>query len=480
MNFTVLYYQNIQYLIAAVAVLLPLFLIVTGRRQLLLGWICLICCIDIFNARIVFFIPAAAVVGLELLPITLPYASKLMQSVSGRAFCLQLGYLTLLAVLFGYVMPWSNYGVVRAFNETAQGRAAVGVMHLLAGCSLALYVADRLRSRADMERLFRWLLAVTTLAAVAALIGYLTRIDLYTTITGQQSQQVVYRLHGLNYEPRGLGLIMAYGIVICLVLLARRFSPMVALALLLDSAALFTAVSLSAIGAMVAALVGLMVFHRRARVPLLIGGSLCLLVVAAVSFYQPRFRQQWMEHFSAHENDEVQQSGQTTWFERLAVRTGPFDAPALLYLRAHPLYMISGAGPELIVLPDTEEAGKLPLYHWLWEQSSSEGIIVPPTLGMVLQVANGGIIGLGLMAVIAIAGWQGLTRLGRIDPIWTVAAGILVGSVCIYVLQASTVSAIPYLMIAPGLAGDRIASRLRVPGPARTSVRAMKVKPAWG
>jgi len=307
-----------------------------------------------------------------------------------------------------------------------------------------------------MSRLLHWVFVGTTFASAAGLLGYLTSTDLYTTLTGVKSQQVMYRLHGLNYEPRGLGLIAAYGTVVCVAMLAQRFTVTVVFALLVDAAALFTAVSISAVGAAAVGLLALAIFQRGARVPLILAAVGCLSAVVAIGSAQPHWAEQWTEHFAGHEVGEVNQSGSDDRFTRVAVRAGAFDAPALLFLRDHPGYALVGTGPELIVVPDTEEAAKLPLYHWLWEQDSSQGIVVPPTIGVLYQIANGGAIGLGLIIFIVAFGWRSLLALATDDSVWGAAAGVFIASFFIYSVQVSTVSAIPYLMLAPGIAADRI------------------------
>jgi hypothetical protein len=454
---------------AVVVLLCPLFLILTGRRQALLVWLCLTCSVDIFNAHLLVNLPAAAITGLLLLPLTVRWMWAVVRTLSGRALLLKFAYVVLLGGVFGFIFPWPDYGLQLAFNQTAQGRSIIYLVHLLGDVSVAVYVADCVRGRGDMLRLLRYLVMGTSLASAAGVLSRYVAVDLYTLFTGLASQQTALRLHGLNYEPRGLGLMAAYGLVLSCALLAYRRSPWLMAAALLDAAALYLAVSLSAVAAAAAGLVGLVATYRRLRWPVVASLASLWLLLLALSTWAPGWQQQWALHAGDHETTEVTQSGANNWISRLAIRSGVFDAGAVLFLAQHPAYLLSGTGPGLITLPASEVEAHLPVYRWLWNQDASAGLAVPPTIGALREISDGGLVSLALWLCMYWVAWRKLVRLGGRDRAWEVAAAFLVGAACIYAVQASTVSAMAYLILGLGLAGDRL-SRPSALLPARTGL----------
>jgi hypothetical protein len=126
--------------------------------------------------------------------------------------------------------------------------------------------------------------------------------------------------------------------------------------------------------------------------------------------------------------------------EEWAYRLEVFDAAAVLFLVAHPVYALIGAGPGLVSIPATPY---LPISPYTREFALT-GINSPPTMGIVLEVANGGLVALLLWTGFVVTAYKALDVMaGRGEASrsqWRIAKWCFVATAAIYLVAAGFLS----------------------------------------
>lgn len=446
-----------QLLLLCIAFMVPLLLILARKERALLAWVCFTVGIQILDTSIVTNLPAARLVGLLLLPQALSMLSLVRRTAPGRAMLLQYGYLVVLGVVFGFVVPWPSGDVARAFNQGAPGRAVIYLVRTAADISLTLFVARQIFRRQQPQLVLRMVLVGSTIAALAGLLEFVTRFDWYGNITGLVPMNYPYRMRGFNFEPRGLGLIAVQGMLICLVLYSwRRTGRMLALAGL-HAIALFLSGSTSAIAVFLFAAFALFITDPRYRASmykpfLVIAGAIGLLIVT-----QPQYLKTYVENALLRlTTDRIEEEGRPdTPIGNLSARMDILDGPPVLFFAANPGYILTGTGPGLMSLPAAAYIPPAAFYDEVREL----GVNSPPTSGLLLEVANAGLVGFALWCVIYGTSLRAFGRLvrtkrpewrdwasarsayaaigasylvqGSVSPIWPIFMGLGLGAACI-------------------------------------------------
>jgi O-Antigen ligase len=402
-----------QLILLAIAWLVPLFLLRTKREQALLGWVCVTMFVQLFDTAIVTNLPAGRIVGLLCLPAALAQLHDWMRLKAVRAWMINLLYLVILGLAFGWIWPWPDITMARPFTLSAQGRLIVYTVRLLSDFSLALFIANQLRRPGVLLYLGRALVVGGTLTALAGLSYLATRTDVFFPITGL-GEQAVYldRTRGFSAEPRALGLSCAYSIMALLLGRARlfRFWPLLVGVNLL--ALLITYSTSSYVLLAAGVLAGSVFFTNRERAVVFGTILLAAAIVAGAVIYAPERVQQAADTLQLRLDPDYKLSGipPGTIGQEIAYRLDVFDASALLFFLDQPLYALLGTGPGMIALPASYYVPP-GIYSFIW--TPEVGVNSPPSHGILLELSNSGLPGLILWFAQVIACWQALRLLGR-------------------------------------------------------------------
>lgn len=451
-----------QALLFLVIVTVPIWLMATRNGDRLLLWIIVIICTDIFTIRTGVNIASASVVGLLLVP----YSARILLA-SRRASevgwaTAHLAYLAVLGLAFGFAFPWTDT-VGRPFNLQAPGRTILYLMRETAGLSIAVFVAQQVTKAGRPDRVLAGILVVAIATALAAIAEYLTGISYYRLFTEGVIAPTFWnlRVRGLNFEPRGFGIVAAHAIVIGVLCLAYRWRLRLAMATLATVAgALFLSGSTSGMLATAGGLGAIWMSHRRVRrhlFRLAVVGVIAFAAISAVNWD----RASALQHLLTERVGSTVRFGVARdSFHEVVYRMEIFDASATLFFAAHPWYAIVGTGPGLVSLPATPFMPLSPYYV----EYVATGLNSPPTMGWLLELSNGGVIALVLWAGFVVSGARSLRWIVHHPDrgsrrSWTVARWAFVGAAVIYLLAAGFLSSVWPLFM--GLAMGAAFMRLR-------------------
>jgi hypothetical protein len=257
---------------------------------------------------------------------------------------------------------------------------------------------------------------------------------------------------------------MAHGLFLALLFYLFRRSR-AALALVgLHGAVLLLSVSVSGISAALAAWVGLLVFEPRVRrTSFWITAAAAVTVMALVIWSsESALGRSWsfnlLQRFSPQDLGRLAAGAS---MDALTVFLDVFDLTAFLALRAYPLAALLGAGPGLISIPGSLFIPDTP--RWAWVTASGEGVSNVPSMGILLEWSNGGVIGVLLWVGVVVAVLRAFRRLDSSDPEhtaeWRLARGAFVVGACAYLLQVSPLSAMWPVLLGLGIGAALVASR---------------------
>lgn len=402
-----------QLALLAIAVLVPVWLLWKKRERLLLGWVCATMFVQIFDTAVVTNLPTGRVVGLLYLPTALAQLREWLQLKPVRAWAINLAYLVLLGVAFGWLWPWPDITMARPFTLSSQGRLIVYTIRLVCDFSLAVFFANQLRTPGRLSFAGRALVAGSLTTAVAGLAYLVTKTDLYFPITGLGEQGAFLdRARGLSAEPRSLGLSCAYGIMILLLGRGRLFRYWPLLVLVNLVALLVTYSASSYVLLVTGVLAASIFFSNRERAVVLATALLAAAIAAGAFIYAPERVQQAVDTLQLRLDPDYKLSGipPGTIGQEVAYRLDVFDACALLFFLDQPLYALLGAGPGMIPLPASYYVPP-GIYSFIW--TPEVGINSPPSHGMLLELGNSGLPGLLLWIAQVVACWKALRLLGR-------------------------------------------------------------------
>jgi hypothetical protein len=431
------------FILLAIALLLPLSLLVSGRHRFLLGWIGFTLFVHLFDTILIMNLAAIRLAGLVLLPYALLTIGWWSRITAAKAWLLNFAYLIVLGIVFGFLWPWADITGNRPFTFTAQGRTIVYLVRSLADLSLTVFVAQQVRKPGAILYLSRAMVVGAATTAAAGIAYYVTRVDFYYAITGILRDYSVDRPRGFSYEPRGLALACVYGAIILLIGQDRIFRRWLVL-LCVILGAFVLAYSASALAVLAALLAfSWLYFSWKVRWSIVVAAAIIAILIALAAYFTPdeyeraslALRQRW--ELSLRTPEDPRNMGET-----IGYHLDIFDASAFLFLWRHPVYAITGTGPGLITLPASYHVPP-GLYSILWPPE--KGINSPPSHGLLLEVANSGIIGLTLWVIQVVACWKSLKLMAprhmseRILDEWSLAKALFLVGVIGYAIQSSVV-----------------------------------------
>jgi hypothetical protein len=397
-----------QFVLLAIAIAIPGVLLLARRERLLMAWLCFCVCFQLLDTSIVTNLPAARIVGLLLIPSSIQMVRSAWRTAPGRALFLQFLVLCVLAIIFGFIFPWPTGDVARAFNQRAPGRATIYLIRTAADLSLTLYVAGFIRRRREPAPLTRWILVGSTVACCAGLLEFVTGFDWYGNLTGLVPMNYPYRMRGLNFEPRALGLIAVQGLLLCLILYSRRRRGALLLLAGVHAMGLFLSGSTSALVVLLVGGLSLLIADKRYRSSTIVPVLVVTSVVAALVISQPQYVQTYVENALLRLTTErIEEANRPdTPIENLSARMDVLDGPPVLFFAANPAFLVIGTGPGLMSLPSAAYIPPAAFYDAIREA----GINSPPSSGFLLELSNAGLIGVGLWAIVF---WRSLAAMTR-------------------------------------------------------------------
>ena len=255
-----------QIILLTIAICVPLALLLTKRRRLLLVWVCFTFSVQIFDTVMLTNLPAGRIVGLLFMPFAVTKLREWAHLLPVRAWLLNYGWLLILGIAFGFLWPWPDTTFIRPFTLAAQGKTIIYLGRLLTDLSLTIFVAEQILQGDTLRLIGRAIMAGATLSALVGIFHFITQIDLYYIITGM-GEQILHlgRARGLVGEPRALGLNCAYCVMILLVG-RRKISRLWPIALVVNVVTLLLTYSASSIALFIAGtVVALVFFSNRER-----------------------------------------------------------------------------------------------------------------------------------------------------------------------------------------------------------------------
>lgn len=392
-------FDSRQIVLLLIATIVPFILLRTKRRQLLLTWVCFTFSVQVFDTVTLTNLPAGRIVGLLYLPQAISQIREWAKLPPVKAWLVSYGWLLILGLAFGFIWIWPDTTYTRPFTLTAPGRTIIYSARLLADLSLAIFFAEEILRGGALLRIGRALVFGSTLSAIVGSFQFVTKIDLYYILTGL-GEQVLYlgRPRGLVGEPRALGLACAYGVMILLIGRAK-ISYLWPVLLFVNLISLLNTYSASSLALFVVGIaVSWLFFSNRER--LIVAGVVCvaLTLVFLTYVFLPEQFQFAIETLRLRFDPSVKLAGVPpgTFGQEIAYRLDVFDACAMLFLLDQPLYALIGTGPGLVSLPASDYVPP-GLYSLIW--TPELGINSPPYHGILLEIANGGLLGIGLWIV---------------------------------------------------------------------------------
>lgn len=448
-------------LVAGIVLIVPVWLIAKQREDLLVKWICLTIAVDIFDPRLIVNLPAARMAGLLLLPSSLAALPAVRKTSAGKALWRYLIYLGCMAVVFGFILPWSSEGFDRLPTQMSQARAVIYFVRKVADFSLAIFLARYLWRRRRPDLLIEWFVYGTSVAAVGGVLQWLTHVDLYSLFTGAELLGLEDRMRGFNYEPRGLGLIVGQGLLFAMVLYTRHRSWRRLAVVGLHIVALFLAVSTSALFVVGAGAVALLFVDGGSRKVLAAPALIGLLLLGALigSGLGSIFVNSWYYNVGLKLSSDKEGSAPENRLEEFALRLDIFDASAFMLFVNRPALLLTGVGPGLAGQASTDYLPAATIFDWVQEQGA--GLNSVPQVGLLREACDAGLVGLFLGLVFLLASGQALSDLinngGSSADNWRMARAAFWAATAIYLIQASPLSASFSVFLAIGLAATWLA-----------------------
>lgn len=471
-----------QIILLMIAVGVPLVMFRVKRHKLLLVWVCVTLFVQLFDTTVLTNLPAPRIVGLMYLPTAIKAFREWFGLKPVKAWLVSYLYLLILGVIFGFLWPWPDTTMMRPYTLTAPGRTIVYSIRLISDVSLTIFIAGQLREAGNLYLLGRALVAGATLSALAGLLTFFTGFDLVYAITDFEEQFLTAeRAHGLSAEPRGLGLACAYGLMILLIGQKRLFKFWPVL-LLINLAGLLSTVSTSALALMMTGIVtGWVFFSNRTR-----GAILALVLVAVIllfgaSVFLPSQFESAVHTVQLRIDPSYKLNGipPGSFGQEIAYRLDVFDASAMLFLLDEPFYALLGTGPGLVSLPGSLHVPP-GLYSAIW--TPEVGINSPPFHGILLEISNGGLLGVTLWLFQVIACWMALRFLANRRngsaqaEEWSFAWAVFLIGTVFYLVQIS-ISPVWSVLLAIGWAGAKLAMEYQ--NPAKSEARETSRPPRY-
>lgn len=395
-----------QLVLQALALAIPASLLLAKRDKALLAWICFSLGVEVFDSGVALLsLEAARWAALLALPKTIGPMRAYARTAPMRVLLLQVLCLVAVGVVFGFMIPWPVGPYPRPLSMTPQWRTLLYLFRVGLDVSLALLVAQTVRTTKRPDLVVRYFLFGTACSAVFAVGQAVAGVDWYQLVTGRPPSEG-WRLRGLNFEPKSLGHIAVYGLLLSLVVGAYRRTVTSFLSAALHLVALILSGSSSALASLaLAAPVALLVDKAVRRVTFRALPYALALVAAAVPLLW-QFVQQYALDVAVRLNRNLLGVLPRNFLEAIAFRLDLFDASALSFFSFNHRYLFTGTGPGLVFLPATDYVP--PIIGLWWVYDEGVGLVGMPTHGILIELSNTGLAGVALWLLFV---WFGMKAL---------------------------------------------------------------------
>ncbi len=435
------------------ALLVPMIIILMRKDSWLIFWICLTTSINLFDTNIGVNLAATRITGLLLLPFAIGSIPILLKTFSGKMLLWILFYSVSLAIVFGYIFPWGDTGYTRTVTQSASGRAFIYTGRNILDLSVAIFIARWLKDTLRFDSIIYYLIAGTTVSALSIVFQQVTRLDIYYLLTGLGIDlSMIDRARGLNFEPRGAGLIMTHGILLSIAIQFQHKSRSSYWLISLYFISFLFAASASATVALAISLVVLISFNFSDKkigpiFNLTFLGGIVFLFFSTILIDTPFFNNLDSKLSTSNNSDLIP----TNWIESIAYKMDIFDSASFIFLASNPFYILMGTGPGLISLPASDFIPNSANAQW----ATVDGINSLPSMGWLLEMSNVGLV--GLMSLL-IFGFRTLKIFSDMEKLYPLKQDVLrlgrnaflVGFV-IYLVQASAISSLLSVFLGMGL-----------------------------
>lgn len=309
-----------------------------------------------------------------------------------RPLFLNLFYLLILGVLFGFLIPWSDNSVYRSWAQQSQGRTIITLVRYINELFVVLYIIWVVSTnRVNLKFIIN---TIGWIAFISFIIGFIeyTVGSVIRRIIQDDPNILSSRFLGLCGEPKifGRNSALAYIILLFYYIKIERNKKFLFFILI---SALGVLLSLSASAFIMFALFNMYFLFEQKKFK--------YVVLSIVIFILASFALNKVEQFSSTRFKIEKALIGTDKFQNytyedsigmsIISRFDIFDHLALLFLLENPVYAFTGTGPNLISIPASENVGDFVRYSTYAETGGIDSV---PNVMFNNVLASSGIIGI--------------------------------------------------------------------------------------
>lgn len=264
-------------------------------------------------------------------------------------------YLVLLAFIFGYIEPWvSRFDYQRSWGQLAEGRAVIQVFRLISEFSLILIIVLWLKmKKVTMDFIVKAIAIIISCVVVFTLIDF-SLGGLLKEFLFPDGRLLNDRFTGLNGEPRALGRICSFVLLILLACSDKKSNSTIKIGIVFSILGLVISLSASAYLMTLVWLVLFILVTRRFNY--LFFGVPLLFIFFFILSQNEMFRESTLKKIenTVSEGDQYNQREKVNFQEpEIFANFEIFDRAALNFLYSEPIYFMTGTGPNMISIPSS-------------------------------------------------------------------------------------------------------------------------------
>jgi len=418
---------------------LPLYWLLSNNHDRVIFWICATLGVDLLIVNFVGDIRPMEAVGLLYLPSALFFLDRVIAVPMGKFLIVSVVLLGGLGLLFGYLLPWPDTTGVRPWNQQSQGRSLIYMANTLATVSIVIYIGRQVARGFDVWRIMRYLVIGSSVVSAGVIVQAIIGFDYYGYVEyGGGPVPDLGRLRGLSAEPRTAGQYIALGLLVMLLTRAPVKYPRLVLAL--HATALLLTVSTSAMLILFVGLIFSVLKSTKAMKTVVSAAVVSIGSGLIIRSLMPHWFTFWEDMVRKRLLDPDPYARATSLTEEVAMRLEVFDGSAFLFFVEHPAYLLFGTGPGLISLPASSHIprGTAALTY-------GDRIDSVPHMGLMLEVSNAGLLGLGLWCGLIVTAYIAIKRCARGSSSqedadkWEDVANVLLVFSALYLIQVKPV-----------------------------------------
>ena len=377
-----------QPLMLSTCVLIPLITIYhLKRHDLAVSWLALISILDIFNSQLYMNLSAILIFGMVAAPYLFMERKKVLKLNSIYWFCFYFLILIMLGAYHGFISPWPDPTAHRSFKDQAQIRTILHLGRTFCEWSSLLYLSIQL-SPSSVEIIKKYLKVIffgSLLLCLGSMLEENLHFDFYHFFTGGRELLMKDRFRGFDYEPRGISQNIAISLVM---LYFVPFGNWKFLAIpLFIFYGFYKTYSFSGFFVLATGITVLFLGQFKSLFYVIkinrIKSLFAIASIIAMFFFSINQLPDAAKNYMKLRLDLITSTG-------IAEKLEVFDAASINFLNHQPKYYGLGTGPGLVYLPAGDYI--LDRDKEIWQN----GFEALPHMGIVLLIANSGLIGLSI------------------------------------------------------------------------------------